>query len=104
LVDVLVDPRCEGTYAFARATSLSPDGMFVRTSDPAAIGTALRLRIPDEDGELELEGVVVWCNPGGLGAADPGMGVRLVGASARDRARLAERIGRVAYLAPGATR
>ncbi|MBK9032350.1 MAG: PilZ domain-containing protein [Myxococcales bacterium] len=99
LIDVLVDPRCDGTYLFARATSVSADGLFVRCAEPEPVGTALRLRIVDDDDTtIELEGEVAWRNPAGLGAIDPGMGVRFVGASTAARRRLMALIGRIAYL------
>lgn len=101
LIDVEVDPGCDGTYLFARATSVSADGLFVRTATPEAPGTALRLRIVDDAGvTVALEGVVAWCNPPGPSAIDPGMGVRFVGVHARDRQRLTALIGRIAYLDP----
>ena len=100
LIDVLVDPRCDGTYLFARATAVSADGLFVRSATPEPPGTALRLRVVDDDGAtVELEGVVAWTNPAGPGAIDPGMGVRFVDSSAATRRRLVALIGRIAYLA-----
>ena len=104
LIDVLVDPSCDGTYLFARATAVNADGLFVRTTAPELPGTALRLRVPCDDGTtIELEGVVAWSNPAGPTAIDPGMGVRFVGASARARRQLMGQIGRIAYLDPAVT-
>lgn len=99
LVDVEVDPHCDGTYVFARGTAISATGMFVRTGAPLPPGTALRLRVADDEGDqLELEGVVAWWNPPGPGAIDPGMGVRFVGVGAAQRQRLTALVGRIAYL------
>lgn len=99
LVDVEVDPRCDGTYLFARATSAGADGLFVRTLAPEPPGTAVRLRIVDDaDETLALEGVVAWCNRPRPGAIDPGMGVQFVDARVHDRQRLTTLIGRIAYL------
>lgn len=98
LIDVEVDPSCDGTYVFARGTAINGDGLFVQTPTPEPVGTALRLRMGDDQGPLEFEGVVVWTNPPGPTTIDPGMGVRFVGARARERRRLMALIGRVAYL------
>ena len=97
LIDVLIDPACDGTYVFARGTAVSADGLFIQTAQPEPIGTALRLRIDDDGLWLEFEGVVAWTNP--PGTIDPGMGVRLVRTRASDRRRLLALVGRVAYLA-----
>ena len=93
-------PRLTGAR-FARATAVNADGLFVRTTAPEPAGTALRLRVPCDDGStIELEGVVAWSNPAGPTAIDPGMGVRFIGASARARRQLMAQIGRIAYLDP----
>jgi Tfp pilus assembly protein PilZ len=70
----------------------------VRTARPESPGTALRLRLTDDLGALEFEGVVAWSNPPGPTAIDPGMGVRFVGVKASDRRRRLALVGRVAYL------
>lgn len=99
LIDVEVDPACDGTYLWARATAVNADGLFVRTEAPEPPGTALRLRVPDDAGvTIELEGVVAWTNPPGPATFDPGMGVRFVGTSVRARRQLMALIGRIAYL------
>jgi uncharacterized protein (TIGR02266 family) len=98
LIDVEVDPMCDGTYVFARGTAINADGLFVCTHHPEAPGTELRLRLDDDGDPLEFEGVVAWCNPVGPTAIDPGMGVRFVGAKATDRRRLLALVGRIAFL------
>lgn len=98
LVDVEVDPTCDGTYVFARGTAVNGDGIFVYTPRPEPVGTGLRLRLRDDEGPLEFEGVVMWANPPGPTVLDPGMGVRFVAARARERRRLMALVGRIAYL------
>lgn len=98
LIDVEVDPTCEGTYVWARGTAINAGGLFVQTARPESVGTALRLRLTDEDGALEFEGVVAWSNPPGPTVHDPGMGVRFLRPKASDRRRLLALVGRVAYL------
>jgi uncharacterized protein (TIGR02266 family) len=99
LVDVAVDPHLDGTYLFARGTSINVTGVFVRTDAPLPPGTELRLRVADHGGvQLELEGVVAWWNPPSPIAIDPGMGVRFVGVGPAERRRLTDLVGRIAYL------
>jgi uncharacterized protein (TIGR02266 family) len=63
----------------AAVTNLASGGMFICTSSPLAIGTALALsiRIEKTAAEIEVEGVVVSNNVGpGLDPGAAGMGVR----------------------------
>jgi hypothetical protein len=70
LIDVEVDPTCEGTYVWARGTAINAGGLFVQTARPESVGTACGCGSPTRIGAtsgvtVALEGVVAWCNPPG---------------------------------------
>lgn len=90
-VDIDVDYRCRDTYLFAYVTDISETGIFIRTVTPEKAGTQLNLRFtPPGSGEtLEFEGLVAWvCEPGRFAGIGPGMGIRFVEMSERQRAQL----------------
>jgi uncharacterized protein (TIGR02266 family) len=104
-VDLEVDYASEDNYLFAYITDISTTGIFVRTTTPEEPGTLLNLRFSPEgrggDGEMEVEGEVIWVNPYRPGAPDnlhPGMGIRFVGIDDEVRTQLLELIRRFAYL------
>ena len=128
LVDLEVDCLIEDNYLFTTVTDISATGIFVRTTSPEPPGTLIRLRLggaatslaantngaigPIGDvlasgstsgrtDQLAIEGEVAWINPyrpGQLENLHPGMGVRFIGLSAEDQARLMQLIRRIAYL------
>jgi type IV pilus assembly protein PilZ len=80
-------------------------GIFVRTTEPLAVGTRLTLRFaPAAVGEaFVLDGVVQWVNaarPRDVRepSPNPGMGVRFARLTLADRERLVESIRTIAYL------
>lgn len=107
LVDLEVDYASEDNYLFAYITDISATGIFIRTTTPEAPGTHLNLRFSPTrqgrggEGEIEVEGEVIWVNPYRPGAPDnlhPGMGIRFVGIDDEVRRELLELIRRFAYL------
>lgn len=107
LVDLEVDYASEDNYLFAYITDISATGIFIRTTTPEAPGTHLNLRFSPHgqgrgsEGEMEVEGEVIWVNPYRPGAPDnlhPGMGIRFVGIDDDVRRGLLELIRRFAYL------
>ncbi len=107
LVDLEVDYASEDNYLFAYITDISATGIFIRTTTPEAPGTHLNLRFAPHgqgrggEGEIEVEGEVIWVNPYRPGAPDnlhPGMGIRFVGIDDEVRSDLLELIRRFAYL------
>jgi uncharacterized protein (TIGR02266 family) len=94
---VEVDYRSEGTFLFTSlgaglAASL---GIFVRTEDPLPQGTRLQLYFAGTGAPFELLGEVVWTT---RDAERTGMGVRFLAVDAKDRVRLLELVGTIAYV------
>lgn len=97
-----VDCATEDTFLFAAITNISEMGIFVKTTEPLAVGTALTLRFaPDQRSEpFILRGTVAWVNelrplhdnP------NPGMGICFSDLLPGDRERIVETIHTIAYL------
>ena len=117
-VDVLwsVDCETEDTFLYAAITNISEMGIFVRTTDPLAVGTSVTLRFapvhvgvhacgpssaPKAPAEpFMLTGVVQWVNRVRPRAdnPNPGMGIRFITLTLPDRERIVETIRTIAYL------
>ena len=103
-VDVLwsVDCETEDTFLYAAITNISDMGIFVRTTEPLAVGTSVTLRFaPTCAGEpFILGGVVQWVNQ--VRPRDdnpnPGMGIRFATLTLADRERIVDAIRTIAYL------
>src|ERR1043165_6598975 len=73
LVDLEVDYASEDNHLFAYIMDISATGIFIRTTTPEAPGTHLNLRFSPNggrDGQIEVEGEVIWVNPYRPGAPD----------------------------------
>src|SRR5688572_4722582 len=78
---IAVDYASGDTFLFAYLKNISVMGIFVRTTEPAPVGTRLRLRFHVDDGDpLVLDGEVTWINPVRTRGENinPGMGVRFI--------------------------
>ena len=98
---IAVDYASGETFLFAYLQNISTMGIFVRTDEPAAVGTHLRLRFHPEGSEgLTLEGEVAWINPyrDGGDNLNPGMGMRFTNLSAEQREQVVALVRTVAYL------
>jgi type IV pilus assembly protein PilZ len=96
-----VDCETEDTFLYAEITNISEMGIFVRTLEPLAIGTELKLRFSPAHvhmPEFVLDGTVQWINPPRPGCPNPGMGVRFHQLSLEDRERIVEVIRTISYL------
>lgn len=95
-----VDTDADDTFLYASISNISALGIFVRTTEPLAVGTTLTLRFAVERYGFELVGQVQWVNPVRvLGAnPNPGMGIRFLELSSDDRERLVEVVRTVAYV------
>lgn len=99
-IELSVDWTSGENFLFSYITNISEMGIFIRSDDPAPVGTELRLRFGLEDEPLELDGLVVWINPVRPGGdnLNPGMGVRFVGLTPEQRERVVDVVRTVAYL------
>jgi type IV pilus assembly protein PilZ len=96
----VVDCETEDTFLYAKITNVSELGIFVRTTSPLPIGTAMRLRFAPASGQaaFDLEGLVQWINPARPTCPNPGMGIRFSAITIDDRERLVDAIRTIAYL------
>lgn len=105
--NIEVDYASENTFLFAYITDISSMGIFVKTDDPAEVDTELDLRFspptsvtgamrgPAET--LELRGRVVWKTDGASGG-NPGMGIKFVELTPKQRSVLLDLVRAIAYL------
>jgi type IV pilus assembly protein PilZ len=100
-VEWAVDCVADDTFLYASITNISAMGIFVKTEDPATVGTTLVMSFEPPGYEpFKLEGQVAWVNvvrPDGDNP-NPGMGVRFVNLTADERERLVEVIRTIAYV------
>jgi type IV pilus assembly protein PilZ len=103
-LDVLwsVDCETEDTFLYAAITNISEMGIFVRTTEPLAVGTQVTLRFapPREREPFALDGIVQWVNAVRLldDNPNPGMGIRFSCLTLPDRERIVEAVRTIAYL------
>lgn len=98
---IAVDYASGETFLFAYLRNISAMGIFIRTNEPLAVGTHLRLRFHvDEDDPLVLEGEVTWINPFRPNGENlnPGMGVRFTELTRERREQVVALVRTVAYL------
>ncbi|MEC7525555.1 MAG: TIGR02266 family protein [Myxococcota bacterium] len=99
--ELSVDWASEDHFLFSYITNISEMGIFIRTDEPAVVGTRLSLRfgLSDQD-PLDLDGEVVWINPVRQGGdnLNPGMGVRFTSLSPEQRERVVTMVKTIAYL------
>lgn len=97
-----VDCETEDTFLYASIANISEMGIFVRTTDPLAIGTHVTLRFaaPSMPEPFVLRGTVQWVNEVRPlhDNPNPGMGIRFTSLEPDDRERLVEAIHTIAYL------
>lgn len=85
--------------------NVSADGLFIQSTEPKEIGTRMNLsfQLPDSDDKIQVKAEVVWVSyppsfsetgssfqPGKPVADNPGMGLRILSATAQDLASLRE--------------
>ncbi|MBX3247642.1 MAG: TIGR02266 family protein [Myxococcales bacterium] len=100
-----VDVRSGDHFLYAHVANISEMGLFVRTDEPLAIGTIVRLvlcpsGVNGASAPFEADGTVTWVNevrPDGENL-NPGMGVRFDGLTPEVRERLVELVRTIAYL------
>jgi type IV pilus assembly protein PilZ len=100
-VEWAVDCVADDTFLYASITNISAMGIFVKTTDPLALGTRLLMVFePPGCESFKLEGEVAWINPVRANGdnPNPGMGLRFINLHADDRERLVEVIRTIAYV------
>jgi type IV pilus assembly protein PilZ len=100
-VEWAVDCVADDTFLYASIANISAMGIFVKTTDPLAIGTGLVLTFAPPGYEpFKLEGQVAWINPLRANGdnPNPGMGVRFVNLLPDERERLVEVVRTIAYV------
>lgn len=97
-----VDCETEETFLYATLGNISAMGIFVRTTEPLAVGTQLTLRFapPGSSEPFVLRGCVQWINKvrPNHDNPNPGMGIRFMDLSPNDRERIVDTIRTIAYL------
>jgi type IV pilus assembly protein PilZ len=96
-----VDCVASDTFLFASIANISEMGIFVRTTNPLAIGTELVLTFaPPGHDSFKLAGRVAWINRVREDGdnPNPGMGVRFIELALEDRERLVDAIRTIAYV------
>ena len=100
-VEWAVDCVAEDTFLYASIANISAMGIFVKTTEPLALGTRLVMSFEPPGYEpFKLQGVVAWINPVRPDGdnPNPGMGVRFVDLQSEERERLVEVIRTIAYV------
>ncbi len=100
-VEWKVDCIADDTFLYASITNISAMGIFVKTTDPRAVGTSVTLSFaPPGHPPFKLHGQVAWVNAVRADGdnPNPGMGVRFVGLKADERERLVDVIRTIAYV------
>lgn len=94
VVDLWVEEHTDDALYFQRATNLSLGGLYLDKTLPHPPGTRvqLELRLPGERAPLRVSGEVVPAT-----AREVGMGVRFVGLSLDERARIADYLARAPF-------
>ena len=98
---IAVDYASGETFLFAYLKNISVMGIFIRTNEPLAVGTTLRLRFHvDEEDPLVLDREVTWINPFRPNGENlnPGMGVRFTELTRERREQVVALVRTVAYL------
>ncbi len=101
-----VDCVAEDTFLYASIANISAMGIFIRTTEPLAVGTPVDLSFapPQERGSshapFRLSGVVAWVNRVRENGdnPNPGMGVRFMDLSSESRERLVDVIHAITYV------
>jgi type IV pilus assembly protein PilZ len=96
-----VDCVAEDTFLYASIANISAMGIFIRTTEPLAVGTPVDLAFAPPDHEpFRLRGQVAWVNRVRENGdnPNPGMGVRFMELSSESRERLVDVIHAITYV------
>ncbi len=92
-VDVEVQYRTAQEFLSAYSRNISGGGIFVGTPQPLPLNHSVRLRftLPGIPHRFEVNGIVVWSNPGsGRSSLPSGMGIKLLDLDPHSKGLIAE--------------
>ena len=92
-VDIEVRYRTAQEFLSAYSRNISGGGIFVRTERPLPLNHSVHLRftLPGIPHDFEVDGIVVWSNPGlGRSSLPSGMGIKLVDLDPNSKQLIAE--------------
>jgi Tfp pilus assembly protein PilZ len=88
----------ENDYLISFTRNISVDGMFVESEMPPALGSTIKLIFSIGNlNKIEINAKVMWINKCDS-SKDPGMGLKFLNMSARDKDAILKEINRVAVL------
>ncbi len=96
-----VDCVADDTFLYASIANISEMGIFVRSTEPLALGTRVSLSFaPPGHEPFKLTGEVAWINPVRASGdnPNPGMGIRFVDLTPANRERIVEVVRTIAYV------
>jgi type IV pilus assembly protein PilZ len=95
-IELKVEYRKVNSFFADYTKNISKGGTFIKTKKPLPIGTRFlfKLTVPHRDAPFELLGEVAWAKSEG---EEPGMGIRFVYASDRERAEFEEIVENMMY-------
>ena len=96
-----VDCQTEDTFLYASIANISAMGIFIRTTEPLAVGTPVDLAFSPPGYEpFKLRGQVAWINKVNEDGdnPNPGMGVRFMELSTEVRERLVDVVRAITYV------
>ncbi len=97
-VSWVVDVQCGDNFLYAAVSNVSELGLFISMPVPLSEGTLMNLSFQPPGHEVfAVRAVVRWVNTASSGAANPGVGVALLGLDAATKERLKDLIRAVAY-------
>jgi type IV pilus assembly protein PilZ len=96
-----VDCVADDTFLYASIANISEMGIFVKSTEPLALGAKVLLTFaPPGHEAFRLAGEVAWINPVRKDGdnPNPGMGLRFIDLTADNRERLVEVVRTIAYV------
>lgn len=101
-VKMQVDYSSGENFLFSYIDNISEMGIFLSSTKPLKPGTGLKLRFSPQGSTktFDIKGKVVWVNPYNKNGENlnPGMGIRFVGMTEKQKKKVQEIIKTIAYI------